>query len=119
MKNMDNEKMTELMISVCKSLTDEQKENVKSCKNVNELAECLGEIGVALPDELMEAVAGGVMAYQPISGYMWAKTTCKSCGEPFWYQYYYNMVLDGHEDGGPYKPDLCPNCENPAENVGR
>jgi len=120
MKNMDNEKMNELIIGVCKSLTDDQKEKAKDCKDVNELAKCLGEMGVALPDELMEAVAGGAeMLYQPISGYMWAETTCKRCGDPFWYQYYYNMVLEGHKDGGPYKPDFCPKCENPAEFVGR
>ena len=117
---MDNEKMTELMIGVCKSLTDEQKEKVKSCKNVNELAKCLGEMGVPLPNELMDAVSGGAeMVQLPMDCIAWGTATCKSCGRPFSFPYYYNMVLDGHKDGAIYAPDLCPNCENPAENVGR
>lgn len=57
---MDQQKMKELVMNLMHSLTSEQKEKVKACKNLNELTKCLGEMGVALPDELLDAVAGGV-----------------------------------------------------------
>ncbi len=40
-------------------LTDEQKEKVKECKSMDELTELAGKLGVELPDEMLEAVAGG------------------------------------------------------------
>ena len=54
-------KLNEMLEKICASLTDEQKEKVKDCKDVNEFISALGEMGVALPDELLEAVAGGDM----------------------------------------------------------
>ena len=73
-----------------------------------------------LSEKDLEKVTGGIRpGSDPISGFLVGTTTCKRCGEPFTYEYYYNMVLDGHKDGGAYKPELCPNCEDPAENVGR
>ena len=58
---MENEKLIETLGKVYESLTDEQKEKAKDCKDVNEVISALGEMGVALPDELLEAVAGGDM----------------------------------------------------------
>ena len=72
-------------------------------------------MGVALPDELLDAAAGGTDAkYYPYEGMLEGKTTCKRCGQPFSYMYYYSMTLAEHN-----KPEFCPNCENPAEYVGR
>ena len=42
-----------------KYLTDEQKEKVKACKSPDEIIALLGEMGVELPDKLLDAVAGG------------------------------------------------------------
>lgn len=58
---MEDKKLNEMLEKTCASLTDEQKEKVKDCKDVNEFISALGEMGVALPDELLEAVAGGDM----------------------------------------------------------
>lgn len=56
---MDQQKMKERMTNLLNSLTDEQKEKVKACKDMNELTALLGQMGVELPDELLDAVAGG------------------------------------------------------------
>lgn len=52
--------MSDLLKSVVKGLNDEQKEKVKACKSPDEVIACLGELGVELPDELLDAVAGGI-----------------------------------------------------------
>ncbi len=41
------------------SLSGEQRERAKSCKSIDELMSFVGEEGVELPDELLDAVAGG------------------------------------------------------------
>lgn len=41
------------------SLTDEQKEKAKACKTWDELTQLAGKEGVELPDELLDAIAGG------------------------------------------------------------
>ena len=41
------------------SLTDEQKEKTKACKTAGELTSLLSQLGVALPDEMLDSVAGG------------------------------------------------------------
>ena len=41
------------------SLTDEQKEKAKKCKTTDELLKLAAEEGVELPDELLDAAAGG------------------------------------------------------------
>ena len=114
MKNMDNEKMTELMISVCKSLTDEQKEKVKTSKKVKEMAECLGEMGVPLPNELMDSVTGGhdpsAQSVVLIDAIATAEAECKNCHKIFEYEYPW---IGGMHDG-PWNhpvPDYCPNCD--------
>ena len=120
---MENEKLNELLGKVYASLTDEQKEKAKDCKDVNEFISTLGEMGVALPDELLDAVAGGTNAvHRPMEGLVWGKATCKRCGDTFGYQYYYNICLNVYGENGTQKqdrPDYCPKCENPAEYIGR
>ena len=57
---MDTEKMTELLKGLVGSLTDEQKEQAKACETVDELLALLGQMGVELPDELLDDVGGGL-----------------------------------------------------------
>ncbi len=40
-------------------LTAEQKEKLKACKDSNEMMSMLGEMGIELTDEQLDAVAGG------------------------------------------------------------
>jgi hypothetical protein len=40
-------------------LEEEQKEKAKQCKSMDELTELAGKLGVELPDEMLETVAGG------------------------------------------------------------
>ncbi|MBE7007535.1 MAG: hypothetical protein E7422_00030 [Ruminococcaceae bacterium] len=59
---MDENKMTELNRAIegmWDSLTDEQKAAVKECRSMDELAALAGAAGVELPDEMLDAVAGG------------------------------------------------------------
>ncbi len=56
---MENKNLSEQMAEVLNGLTDEQKEKAKACKTPEELTSLLGELGVELPDELLDAVAGG------------------------------------------------------------
>ena len=83
----------------------------------------LGEMGVALPDELLDAVAGGThMPSRPMEGWVGGTAVCKRCGDTFGYQYYYNICLNVYGENGSQekdRPDYCPKCENPAEYIGR
>ncbi len=59
---MDENRMTELnkaLEAIWESLTDEQKAKAKECKSMDELAALAGAAGVELPDEMLDAVAGG------------------------------------------------------------
>ena len=56
---MDEEKMKELLASILDGLTDEQKEKAKACKTMDELAAFIEQEGLELPDEMLDAVAGG------------------------------------------------------------
>ena len=58
---MGNEKLNELLKNVWDSLTDEQKEKAKECKTADELLKLAGEEGIELPDELLDAAAGGAL----------------------------------------------------------
>ena len=58
---MDNEKLNELLVNVWDSLTDEQKEKAKNCKTADELLKLAGEEGIELPDEALDAAAGGAL----------------------------------------------------------
>ena len=54
-----DEKMNEVMKGIYENLTDEQKVKVKACKTMDEMMALAGEWGVELPDEALDAVAGG------------------------------------------------------------
>ena len=56
---MKNNDLYKHMAGLLNGLTEEQKEKAKACKTSNELMSFLSEIGVALPDEFLDAVAGG------------------------------------------------------------
>ena len=57
---MKNQKLNEMLKGIYDDLTDEQKEKAKACKTIDELTALLGEMGIALPDELLDAAAGGL-----------------------------------------------------------
>lgn len=81
-----NEQMTEIL----NGLTDEQKEKAKDCKDVNEFISALGEMGVTLPDELLDAVAGGIIDFTMVPFY------CKNCnGTSYWPAY----IVDSRTEG--------------------
>ncbi len=60
---MENEKLNELLKNVWDSLTDEQKEKAKACKTPDELLKLAGEEGIELPDEALDAAAGGYIYF--------------------------------------------------------
>ena len=71
-----DEKMKEVMKGIYDNLTDEQKEKAKACKTTDEMMALAGEWGLELPDEALDAVAGGgcgtcsdCMTYCPDDGY--------------------------------------------------
>ena len=66
---MEDKKLNEILEKTCASLTDEQKEKVKDCKDVNEFISALGEMGVALPDELLEA--SSIDGAGPFRSFLW------------------------------------------------
>ncbi len=51
--------LNEALKGIWDSLTDEQKEKAKACRSMDELAALAGQMGVELPDELLDSVAGG------------------------------------------------------------
>ncbi len=62
----DKKKLEELLKSIWDSLTDEQKKQAKACKSEAELLELAGKAGIELPDEALDAVAGGVETLQSL-----------------------------------------------------
>ena len=56
---MENKDLHEKFTALMNGLTDEQKAKATGCKDGKELLNLLIEAGVALPDELLDAVAGG------------------------------------------------------------
>ena len=54
--------LNDILKGIYGSLTDEQKEKVKQCKTVDELMAFAGEEGLELPDEVLDAVSGGIQA---------------------------------------------------------
>lgn len=107
----ENKISAETLKKIYDSLTDEQKEKAKAFKTTDELLTFAGKEGIELPEEVLNAVAGGIMAEQPMTGYIWATTTCTNCGQPFSYKYLWDWGLEGHKTGGMYKPLLCPICD--------
>ena len=57
-KNIDS-KLNAALKGIYDSLTDEQKEKAKACTSMDEMMALAGEWGVELPDDVLDAVAGG------------------------------------------------------------
>jgi len=62
---MEEKKFNEILEKVLEGLTGEQKAKAAECKDVGELCELLGKMGVALPDELLDDAAGGFVWTNP------------------------------------------------------
>ena len=60
---MENKDLQEKMAELLNGLTDAQKEKAKACQTMEELTAFLGGLGIALPDELLDAAAGGTTPY--------------------------------------------------------
>ena len=54
-----DEKLNAALKGIYDSLTDEQKERAKACKTMDELTALASKEGIELPDEMLDAVAGG------------------------------------------------------------
>ncbi len=52
-------KIDDVLKEIWDSLTAEQKEQIKACKTPGELMAYMGKAGIKLPDEVLDAVAGG------------------------------------------------------------
>ena len=55
-----DDKLNAALKGIWESLTDEQKEKAKTCKSWDELTALAGKEGIELPDEVLDAVAGGI-----------------------------------------------------------
>ena len=64
-----DDKMKKLMDTVYENMTDEQKEKAKACETSEELMEYVGKEGIELPDDLVDAVAGGCSDSGHSAGY--------------------------------------------------
>ena len=71
-----DKKMKEAFKGIYDNLTDEQKEKAKACKTMDELMTLAGEWGVELPDEVLDAVAGGF-------GIVWEDVTLEELKEEY------------------------------------
>ncbi len=60
-ENKNASELNKALEGLWESLTDEQKEKAKACKSMDELTALAGQMGVELPDELLDSVAGGVV----------------------------------------------------------
>ena len=67
---MDEKKLQEALKGIWNSLNDEQKEKAKACKSMDELTTLAGKESIELPDELLDAVAGGFI-YRDSSDGRW------------------------------------------------
>lgn len=63
MDKNDLNKLDEALKGIWDSLSEEQKAKAKACENLEELKKLAGKEGIELPDELLEAVAGGYIHY--------------------------------------------------------
>ncbi len=61
---MENKNLREQMSELLNGLDDEQKEKAMACKTTEELTAFLGELGIAVTDEALDAVAGGSPAFR-------------------------------------------------------
>ena len=89
---MENENLREQMAEILNGLTEEQKERAKACKTMEELMTFLSKLGAALPDELLDAVAGG--RYDDL--HWWERThdTWLDAGAPNPYAYFLGLDWD-------------------------
>ena len=60
-----DDKLNAALKGIWESLTDEQKEKAKTCKSWDELTALAGKEGIELPDEVLDAVAGGIPPLPP------------------------------------------------------
>ncbi len=61
-------KLPEALKGIWDSLTEEQKEKANACQSMDELLKLAAEEGIELPDEMLDAVAGGYI-YKNAKGY--------------------------------------------------
>lgn len=73
-ENKSASELNEALKGMWDSLTDEQREKAKQCQSMDELTALAGSMGVELPDELLDSVAGG---YHPIQD----GVHCPYCGK--------------------------------------
>ncbi len=78
-RNIDP-RLAETVKGVWDSLTAEQKEKAKDCKTWDELAAFAGREGIELPDELLDAVAGGFNGWC-----FWGGSNPLNIGDPYTY----------------------------------
>ena len=64
-ENKRANELNEALKGMWDSLTDEQKEKAKACKSMDELTVLAGQMGVELPNEMLDAVAGGATRSMP------------------------------------------------------
>ena len=62
------------------SLTDEQKEKAKACRTMDELMAFAGKEGLELPDEVLDAAAGGLDDELSDPGCTIYRSTCEPYG---------------------------------------
>ena len=70
-------KMDAALKGIWDSLTDEQKEKAKNCKTMDELTALAAKEGIELPDEVLDAVAGGLL---DLTSYCEANSYTRSYG---------------------------------------
>ena len=100
---MEDQKLVEAFKSIYDSLTDEQKEKAAACADANELSSCLGEMGVALPDELLDEVAGGVKYYTEEEA-----AELRAYTHMYWE--YMHCRCEVYRSGTTPKDGSCPHC---------
>ena len=72
-----NPKLEAALKGIWDSLTDEQKEKAKNCKTMDELTALAAKEGIELPDEVLDAVAGGLL---DLTSYCEANSYTRSFG---------------------------------------
>ncbi|MBQ7670400.1 MAG: hypothetical protein IJS45_06740 [Clostridia bacterium] len=80
---MEEKKLNQLLLSAWNGLSDGQKKRVKECKNMNGQITLLCEMGVAMPDELLDSVSGGTP--RPNPGKVTYTAVCPICNQPYTY----------------------------------
>ena len=85
------------------ALTEEQKERLDACETPREKIRLLGELGLALPDELLDSVSGGVKYY--------TEEEAKALREyTHWYWKFFGCRCEWYRPGTTPKDGSCPQC---------